>query len=137
MEMWKKVGKIITDEIIYNSLVKRHAPAYLIKIIEPYLNEMWYTIDEGINNITFVTNGTIDQAIWETIWDTLSNEDVIIIRFYADDIFGHISFIEVYLIVDTSGSSGAAIPGYPLFLIIGIFTIALIFISRKIFREMI
>ncbi|KKN03840.1 hypothetical protein LCGC14_1103670 [marine sediment metagenome] len=116
-----------------NSFVTRHSPDYSIEITDPYLNEMWYTLDGGITNITFISNGTINQTLWGALWNTLSNGDIIIIKFYADDLFGYVSSIEVHLIVNIPAS--ATVPGYPLFLIMGIFMISLIFISRRIIRR--
>ncbi|KKK89681.1 hypothetical protein LCGC14_2730660, partial [marine sediment metagenome] len=132
LPIWDDSGPIINIiSPANNSLVTSLAPDYSIEITDPNLNEMWYTLDGGITNITFISNGTINQTLWESIWDTLSDKDVIILNFYADDLFGYISFIEVHLIVDKPKSSGS-IPGYPPLLTIGLFMLSLIFISRKV-----
>ena len=60
------------------------APSFNVIITEDYLDEMWYTIDGGLNNYTFTDNGTIDQSAW----DALSVGSITII-FYANDTLGH------------------------------------------------
>jgi len=60
------------------------APPFNVRITDDYLDEMWYTIDRGLNNYTFTANGTIDQAAW-----TALSEGSITITFYANDILGH------------------------------------------------
>ena len=56
---------------------------------------MWYTLDNGLTNITFLTNGTINQTLWDAFGTSFIN-----IRFYANDTLGHIGFTEVVVIKD-------------------------------------
>ncbi len=63
------------------------APNFIVEIDDDILDTMWYTIDGGVTNITFLTNGTIDQVEWTA----LANGPVII-TFYANDSFGHMNF---------------------------------------------
>ena len=51
---------------------------------------MWYTIDNGLNNYTFISNGSIYQPAW-----ALESNGTVTIIFYAIDTYGHISFKEV------------------------------------------
>ncbi|MBA7631929.1 hypothetical protein ES703_39466 [subsurface metagenome] len=64
-----------------------------LTINELYLESTWYTLDGGLNNYTFSgTNGTINQ----TAWDDCAN-GTILLRFYARDSVGHVSFDEVII----------------------------------------
>ncbi len=77
----------------YDSL----APNFDISITEPNLNATWYTIDSGLTNVTFTGfTGTIDQTEWDD-----QVEGPIIIRFYANDTFGHINHVEILVEKDT------------------------------------
>ncbi|GAH51114.1 unnamed protein product, partial [marine sediment metagenome] len=38
------------------------APNFSVSITEDYLDTMWYTIDGGSNNYTFIENGMINQS---------------------------------------------------------------------------
>ena len=42
--------------------------------------------------------GKIDQAIWQLIWDNLTNGERITIRFYANDTLGNAQYKEISLI---------------------------------------
>jgi hypothetical protein len=77
----------------YDSL----APNFDVSITEPNLNTTWYTIDNGLTNITFTGfTGTIDQTEWGDHLD-----GPIIIRFYANDTFGRINYVDVLVEKDT------------------------------------
>ncbi len=88
-----KFGPDIYDPIINVSNPERNnafgtnAPDFDISIIEPNLDSTWYTIDNGITNITFNSlTGTINQ----TEWDKKSDYEEITLTFYANDTEGHI-----------------------------------------------
>ena len=81
-----------------NSNIGRDAPDFLVEITEPNLDTMWYTIDGGINDIIFTSNGTINQTSWETLWDSLAKGDTITIMFYANDTYGHLGSNFIVLI---------------------------------------
>ncbi|GAH01584.1 unnamed protein product, partial [marine sediment metagenome] len=56
----------------------------------------WYTLDNGITNITFTgRNGTINQIVWNNF-----GFDIITLRFYINDSFGKIGFDEVSISKD-------------------------------------
>jgi len=74
-----------------------NAPNFLIEIIEPYLDTMWYTVDGGITNITFTENGTISQSAWDALAE--GNVDI---RFYANDTLGRIGYSEVTIKKDVT-----------------------------------
>ncbi|NVM27245.1 MAG: hypothetical protein HWN65_00275 [Candidatus Helarchaeota archaeon] len=72
------------------------APSFNVTIIDPNLDTMWYSIDGGLNNRTFLVNGTINQ----TLWDARAN-GVVTITFYANDSWGNVHSAEVQVIKDT------------------------------------
>ena len=72
------------------------APSFDVTITDDYLDDMWYSIDEGLNNYTFTANGIIEQAAWSPI----SDGDLTLI-FYARDIPGNIGTAEVIIAKDT------------------------------------
>ncbi len=74
------------------------APYFTVKVEDLNLASMWYTIDNGIHNIPFSTNFTINQTSWETVWNAASHNDEIIIRIYASDLVANLRFEEVSLI---------------------------------------
>ena len=68
------------------------SPSFNVKITDDYLDEMWYTIDGGLNNFTFTDNGTIDESAWNAI-----PEGNITLTFYASDIPGNLGTTEVII----------------------------------------
>ena len=74
------------------------APTFNVEIIDLYLVEMWYTIDGGLTNFTFTENSTINPLAWEQL-----PEGNVVIRFYAEDIVGNVSYTEVIVIKQISG----------------------------------
>ncbi len=73
------------------------APAYDITVIDFQLDSMWYTIDEGVTNISISSStGTIDQTEWDK-----KGEENVIIRFYANDTLGNTEYSEVTVSKDT------------------------------------
>ena len=103
------------------------APSFNVSINERYIDEMWYSLDGGITNISFTEFiGTIDQSLW----DLLPEGDVII-SFYANDTLGRIGFREVSVIKDTSQPTPPGIPGYDLIFLIGIITIMVVVMLKR------
>jgi len=107
-------------------------PAYEITIIELYIDKIWYTFDNGTNKI-FITEmiGIMDQ----TLWNQLPN-GYVLIRFYANDTLGNISFDDIIVVKDTpTPSPPRGIPGYNILLLFGISsTIAVITIKKRLNR---
>ena len=73
-----------------NELFGTSVPSFNVEIYYANLDSMWYTLDIGLTNTTFTTNGTINQSAWDALPD-----GNIIIRFYANDSAGNIGFAEV------------------------------------------
>lgn len=72
------------------------APTFIIDIDEVNLDTMWYTIDGGLTNKTFLTNESIDQGEW-----TAQTDGYITLVFYANDTFGRVNSSYVTIIRDT------------------------------------
>ncbi len=53
---------------------------------------MWYSVDGGLTNVIFITNGSISQSIWDDL-----PEGGVLIRFYANDSLGNIVFEQVHI----------------------------------------
>lgn len=112
---------------INNSKFGSLAPSFNIRVEEKYLDVMWYTLDGGLNNCTFIENGTINQGAWDAL-----NYGQITIRFYAVDKVGYISFMDVVVVKKIPETE--LIPGYHLFVlfcVISIIGIILVVIRRK------
>ncbi|MHA2039713.1 MAG: right-handed parallel beta-helix repeat-containing protein, partial [Promethearchaeota archaeon] len=81
------------------------APEFSLTVYDANLEEIWYTIDGGLNTISITEmNGTINQILWDSL-----PLGFVIIRFYANDTRGNISYKDVIVIKDNLQS---AIPGY-------------------------
>ncbi len=121
---------IIIIEPEEGNLVNRTAPKFNVIIKDRNLDSMWYTIDGGINNITFIANGSINQILWETLWDSLPNNSTIPIRFYANDTFNHINS-EFITVIKAEGRSGESIEGYSLIYLLFSIGLISIFLIKK------
>ncbi len=102
------------------------APSFDISIDELNLDKTWYSLNGG-NNVTFTgLTGTINQGLWDAL-----PEGNVIIRFYANDTLGRIGFQEVTVVKDISQPSPPGIPGYNVFLLLGIISIVAVIIIKK------
>jgi hypothetical protein len=92
------LSPIITiNSPLQNEYFGSTAPNFDVSITEPNLNTTWYTLDSGLTNFTFTGfTGTINQTEWDDQVD-----GSIIIRFYANDTFGHINYAEVLVEKDS------------------------------------
>ena len=81
-----------------DSHVGRTAPSFTVEVTDAYLEDMWYTLDFGTNNVHFTTDGTFDQSLWEIVWDSIAEMSQIYIIFYANDTFGHLGSNNVSII---------------------------------------
>ena len=97
------ISKDVTAPIIninsptLNELYGISAPSINLEVYDANFDSMWYTLDNGLINITLTTNGTIYQSTW----DTLPEGNVIII-FYANDSTGNIGFVEITIRKDVT-----------------------------------
>ncbi len=103
-------------------------PIYDITVDEANLDEVWYTIDGGAHNYTITEFlGTINSEAW-----AYAPSGPVTIRFYARDLAGNVG--TAYLIVvktSTQQQPPPAIPGYNLFLVVGVISLISIMILRK------
>lgn len=73
-------------------------PDYDLSITELNLDTTWYTIDNGLTNITFTgLTGRIDQTEWDKAID-----GGVSIKFYANDTVGNSNYIEINIYKDTT-----------------------------------
>ena len=67
------------------------APSFSVSVIEPDFDSIWYTLDNGIINVTAAGfSGDISQTEWNK-----KSSGIVIIRFYANDTWGNIGYAEV------------------------------------------
>ncbi|MFX1427834.1 MAG: hypothetical protein ACFFBE_15375, partial [Promethearchaeota archaeon] len=67
-----------------NDLFNETAPSFNVEINSVNgIDAMWYSLDGGLTNTTFTTNGSINQAIWDNIEDGYVN-----LQFYANNSVG-------------------------------------------------
>ena len=114
-----------------NTIFEDISPKYNFTIIESFLDSVWYTINNGITNYTIFTgtgmigsiiiNGSIDQ----NAWNDLPNGNIII-RFYAKDAGGNISYIDIIAIKNIT----LAIPGYYIIILLGILSLITLSIAK-------
>ena len=127
--------KIVIKSPSTNKKCGTIAPNYTLSISEPDLDETWYTLDEGITNITFTgLKGQINQ----TEWDKFVNGTTVNMRFYATDTSDNVGFADVTVIKEISAGTGGTlplIPGYYIFIIIGIIGIISIIMTRRLKKE--
>ena len=75
-----------------------NSPSFNITIDDFSLNLTWYTLDNGVNYITFSgLTGTINQTEWDK-----QGEGPVTLRFYANDSFGYQNYSEIILHKDTT-----------------------------------
>lgn len=106
-----------------NEEIGRDAPAFKVFIDEAYIDTMWYSLNEGLTNYTFITNGTINEIAWQTIWDSKIDGDIIKIMFFANDSVGKIGsdyvVIKIFKPTDPfTEPTDSKIPGFNLQLIL-------------------
>lgn len=132
---FSSVPKIVIKSPTTNKTYNTVAPNYTLSISEPDLDETWYTLDEGLTNITFTgLKGQINQ----TEWDKFANGTTVNMRFYAKDTFDNVGFANVTVIKEfTAGGGGGSpiIPGYYVYIIIGIIGLISIIITRRLKKK--
>jgi parallel beta-helix repeat protein len=94
-----------------NSKFDNTTPSFEIEINERFLDILFYTLDDGLNNYTFTENGTINQVAWNLLPNGQIN-----LKFYAFDKVGYIAYDEVLIIKQKE----AAIQGYNPLIFLGI-----------------
>jgi hypothetical protein len=76
----------------------RDSPFFEVHCTDGNLQSSWYEILGTNVTIQFIGPfGRINQALWESMWDNLTVNGTITIRFYANDTIGNENFIDLYL----------------------------------------
>ncbi|MFX1499621.1 MAG: nitrous oxide reductase family maturation protein NosD [Promethearchaeota archaeon] len=86
---------IYIDSPIPDNVFGSVAPSFSVRITEDYLDTMWYTLDGGLHNYTFIVNETIYQPAWNAV-----PEGNVTLTFYASDKPGNIGTAEVIIVKD-------------------------------------
>ena len=89
----KSIPIIISPD--YNEEFDSEAPSFIVEISDPQLDTMWYSLNGG-RNITFTSNGTINQVEWELLQD-----GIVTLTFYANDTSGNIALENITIIKNT------------------------------------
>jgi hypothetical protein len=89
------IGPLITiNSPIENELFGKTSPEFDITVIESNIDLMWYTLDDGLTNISLsLLNGIIDQSEWNK-----HSNGPINLKFYILDKAGQVAFAEVTVI---------------------------------------
>jgi hypothetical protein len=78
-----------------DQLLGVNSPNFLVDIDDPILDTMWYSLDNGLTNITFVTNGTFNPSAWSSVLN-----GTLTIYFYANDLVGNEASDSIIVRVD-------------------------------------
>ena len=105
-----------------------YPPVYSISIQEPNLARYWYSFDDGITNISISElTGIIDQSEWNALPD-----GPVRIRFYAEDKSANVGMTSVIVTkLSTAVEPPPGIPGYDIFLLLGVIGIISALLIRK------
>ena len=106
------------------------APFYGLEIIGTY-DTIWYTIDNGVTNITI---STLIGYINQTEWDKREN-GIISIKFYANNSNNFVAFALVHVIKSVSKNPSPKIFGYDLMILLASIIIITLAIKKKIFDQ--
>jgi len=127
LPLWDDYAPVINIiSPVNNSKQTRNPPIINLNVEDLYLEEIWYTLDGGLINITFSSNGPINESIWQLIWDSVEEGEYITITFYANDTIGRLSSKTVYLIKAIPNG----ISGFNLIFILGA-SISVIYLTLK------
>ncbi len=93
----KNIPTVVINSPILSDLFGITAPSFNVEIGDTNLDTMWYTLDNGLTITTFITNGTINQALWDAL-----PEGNVIIKFYANNSAGNVGFAEISIRKDVT-----------------------------------
>lgn len=97
---------IIVNSPTNNQLFSSEPPNFSVEITDPHLDTMWYSINGG-QNITFTSNGTLNQEVWDGLSD-----GSLTVSFYANDSAGNMAINSVEIKKDTKVQNGNQIPSF-------------------------
>jgi len=78
-----------------NYIVGVDAPEFNIYVFESELDSMWYSLNDGITNTTFISNTTINQQLWSSL-----TNGTVDITFYANDTVNRIGIANTIVKID-------------------------------------
>lgn len=85
-------------EPIENNYFTFSAPQYHFSVIDNNLDSIWYTLDNGLINITcYNLQGIINQSEWNK-----KDEGIVFLKVFANDTVGNLEFIELIVYKDTT-----------------------------------
>ena len=109
-----------------------YSPIYNIEIIETNLDSIWYSLDNGVTNITI---SELTGAIDEQVWEALPN-GYVTIQFYINDTSGKESF-DIVIVTKNypSQNEEPSIPGANMYFIFASLIVGVTVIIQKIKKK--
>ncbi|MFX1586770.1 MAG: ABC transporter substrate-binding protein [Promethearchaeota archaeon] len=84
-----------------------YPPIYDIEITESNLDSVWYTMDNGVNNVTITSySGILDETLWNAL-----PYGIVSITFYANDTAGNVGDSTVLVYKNEPTAEPDRIPG--------------------------
>ena len=96
--IWYDSPNIKINSPLPSEIYETTAPLFNVSITDPYLESMWYTLNNGMQKVPFTTNESINQGLWDSLSDGPT-----VITFYANDTSGNLNSSSVTVIRDTGG----------------------------------
>ena len=90
-------GPSITIIKPHENKIYSNPPEFVIRIIDPTLDKLWYTIHSFSTKYFFTSNGTVNKAAWLNC-----PEGTVIVRFHANDSVGNEQFRNISVLKDTA-----------------------------------
>jgi parallel beta-helix repeat protein len=110
-----------------DSVYGKKAPDFILSVVDPNLDTIWYSITNVISKFPCDSSGNIDQAIWDII-----AEGNITIQFYANDTLGNLKVKSVSIYKEISQEIVPAIPGYNFIIFLGFLSLSVFLLIKKL-----
>lgn len=117
---------IIINSPLQNSEFEKNPPTFVLVIIEDFMDDIWYTLNDGITNHSCGLSGQINQTFWDILPEGTYN-----LRFYASDTVGNVGYSDV-IIIKTAPS---IVPGFDILIIFLTIIVSMVSISWKIRKK--
>lgn len=123
---------IIIDSPLNASIFGEISPIFNLTFYDAYsIHSGWYIINNETVKYFFTSNlGRNIIQINQSIWDTLP-EGQVIITFFINDTVGNVNIKEIMLYKKLALEALEVIPGYSLFIILGIISILTLYFNRR------
>jgi len=136
LPIYNTIPQIEIISPINNTLVDQDAPNFVIEINDRDIDTIWYVISGYLTQIEVLSNGTIDAAFWQSIWNDFSDGQLVIITFYVNDTLGRIATDSIQLIVNKASTGPPqGIPGFNVLIFLLFSSISLVFLITKILKK--